>query len=337
MNLSLTDAYWLNRLQDISDNAQFGQLPLQTEKVVLEYCGPNTNKPLHIGHVRNMLLGFSMSEILKAAGYPVTKVNIYNDRGIAICQSMVAYRHFANGATPQSSGIKGDHFVGDWYVKFNQVAKEQMAELQNAPEDKDEAKKLTPIFKEAQETLLKWEAGDAETIALWEQMNAWVYEGFQQTFDMIGVDFQKDYYESQTYKMGKEIVDEVTFTQQVTDSGYARVPNGTGAFKIQWQTFNANNSPVAIDTTEDTTTTGIIELKNKVVMNLYPNPTNGKLHILLSGGDDNGTKVAITNMLGQPVEELNYEEHIIVSTDGWADGVYLVRYGNITKRLVVQH
>ena len=208
LNLSLTDAYWLNRLQDISDNAQFGQLPLQTEKVVLEYCGPNTNKPLHIGHVRNMLLGFSMSEILKAAGYPVTKVNIYNDRGIAICQSMVAYKHFANGATPQSSGIKGDHFVGDWYVKFNQVAKEQMAELQNAPEDKDEAKKLTPIFKEAQETLLKWEAGDADTIALWEQMNAWVYEGFQQTFDMIGVDFQKDYYESQTYKMGKEIVDE---------------------------------------------------------------------------------------------------------------------------------
>lgn len=135
----------------------------------------------------------------------------------------------------------------------------------------------------------------------------------------------------------REIVDEVTFTQQVTDSGYARVPNGTGAFKIQWQTFNANNSPVAIDTTEDTTATGIIELKNKVAMNLYPNPTNGKLHILLSGGDDNGTKVAITNMLGQPIEELNYEEHIIVSTDGWTDGVYLVRYGNITKRLVLQH
>lgn len=208
LNLSLTDAYWLNQLQTISDNPNYGELPLQTEKVVLEYCGPNTNKPLHIGHVRNMLLGFSMSEILKAAGYNVSKVNIYNDRGIAICQSMVAYRHFANGSTPESTGIKGDHFVGDWYVKFNQVAKEQMEQLENAPADKDEAKKLTPIFKEAQETLLKWEAGDAETMALWKQMNAWVYTGFQETFNMIGVDFQKDYYESETYKLGKDIVEE---------------------------------------------------------------------------------------------------------------------------------
>lgn len=208
LNLSLTDAYWLNQLQSIAANENFGKLAAQSGKVVLEYCGPNTNKPLHIGHVRNMLLGFSMSEILKAAGYNVSKVNIYNDRGIAICQSMVAYRHFADGATPESTGIKGDHFVGDWYVKFNQVAKEQMEQLENAPADKDEAKKLTPIFKEAQETLLKWEAGDAETISLWKQMNAWVYTGFQETFNMIGVDFQKDYYESQTYKLGKDIVEE---------------------------------------------------------------------------------------------------------------------------------
>lgn len=208
LNLSLSNAYWLNQLKKISANATYGTLPAKSSKVVLEYCGPNTNKPLHIGHVRNMLLGYSMSEILKAAGYDVTKVNIYNDRGIAICQSMVSYRRYANGATPKSTGIKGDHFVGDWYVKFNQVATEEMAALENAPTDKDEAKKLTPIFKEAQETLLKWEAGDPETIKLWKQLNAWVYDGFQQTFNVMGVNFEKDYYESETYKLGKGIVDE---------------------------------------------------------------------------------------------------------------------------------
>ena len=208
LNLSLSDSYWLNRLQSISGDGSFGVLPANGQKVVLEYCGPNTNKPLHIGHVRNMLLGFSMSEILKAAGCNVTKVNIYNDRGITICQSMVAYKKWGNGSTPQSTGIKGDHFVGDWYVKFNQEAVEQIKQLENAPAEKDDAKKLTPLFKEAQEMLLKWEAGDAETVALWKQMNAWVYEGFQQTFDLIGVDFQKDYYESNTYKLGKDIVEE---------------------------------------------------------------------------------------------------------------------------------
>lgn len=208
LNLSLTHGYWLNQLKAISANATYGQLPAKTEKVVLEYCGPNTNKPLHIGHVRNMLLGFSMGEIMKAGGYNLTKVNIYNDRGIAICQSMVAYKRYGNGSTPESTGIKGDHFVGDWYVKFNQVAMEEVAAMPNAPEDKAEAKKLTNIHKEAVETLLKWEAGDPETISLWKLMNSWVYAGFQETFNLIGVDFQKDYYESETYKLGKDIVEE---------------------------------------------------------------------------------------------------------------------------------
>lgn len=208
LNLSLTDSYWIEKLQTISKNEKYGTFAANKQKVVLEYCGPNTNKPLHIGHVRNMLLGFSMSEILKTAGYDLTKVNIYNDRGIAICQSMVAYKRYANGATPKSTGIKGDHFVGDWYVKFNQVAKEELATLVNPPADDKEAKKLTPIFKEAQETLLKWEAGDADTIALWKKMNGWVYEGFNETFKVIGVDFQKDYFESETYKLGKDIIDE---------------------------------------------------------------------------------------------------------------------------------
>ena len=208
LNLTLTDSYWLGRLNEISENKSFGTFPPNGQKVVLEYCGPNTNKPLHIGHVRNMLLGFSMSEILKATGHDVTKVNIYNDRGIAICKSMVAYKRYANGTTPQSTGIKGDHFMGDWYVKFNAVVVEETKAIPNAPADKDEAQKLTPIFKEAQELLLKWEAGDPETVALWKKMNDWVYEGFQQTFKLLGVDFQKDYYESETYKLGRDLVNE---------------------------------------------------------------------------------------------------------------------------------
>ncbi len=208
LNLSLTDSYWLNQLSVLAANKAYGNFASNGQKVVLEYCGPNTNKPLHIGHLRNMLLGFSTSEILKAAGYGVTKVNIYNDRGIAICKSMVAYKRYANGATPQSTGIKGDHFIGDWYVKFNEVVTEEIKTIPNAPADKDEAQKLTLIFKEAQEMLLKWEAGDPETMALWKKMNDWVYEGFNETFKLLGVDFQKDYYESETYKLGRDLVND---------------------------------------------------------------------------------------------------------------------------------
>ncbi|MCS6935590.1 MAG: arginine--tRNA ligase [Chitinophagales bacterium] len=208
LNLTLTASYWLNELQKIAANTSYGMLPSNGQRVVLEYCGPNTNKPLHIGHVRNMLLGYAMGEILKAVGYEVIKVNIYNDRGIAICKSMVAYRRFANGATPQSVGVKGDHFVGDWYVKFNEAVNEELQNISDKPDDKDEAAKLTPIYREAQEMVKKWEAGDPETLALWKQMNEWVYEGFRETYRMLGVDFQKDYYESETYKLGKDIIEE---------------------------------------------------------------------------------------------------------------------------------
>ncbi|HLP20143.1 MAG TPA: arginine--tRNA ligase [Chitinophagales bacterium] len=208
LNLSLTDAYWTNKLKEISGNAAYGTFPANHKKVVLEYCGPNTNKPLHIGHLRNVFLGFSMAEILKAAGYDVTKVNIYNDRGIAICKSMIAYTKFGNGATPQSTGIKGDHFVGDWYVTWNTKAKEELQTLTGLKGEFDEDQKMTSLFKETQEMLLKWEAGDPEVVALWEKMNSWVYEGFQQSFNLLGIDFQKDYYESKTYMLGKNIVEE---------------------------------------------------------------------------------------------------------------------------------
>lgn len=208
LNLSITESYWLNRLKEISADASFGTLSANSEKVVLEYCGPNTNKPLHIGHVRNMLLGYSMSEILKAAGYDVTKVNIYNDRGIAICKSMVAYLRYGGNSTPQSTGIKGDHFVGDWYVKFNEAAKEELKSIPNLSGNFDEDQKLTSLYQEAQQMLQKWENNDSATIALWKQMNDWVYAGFHETFKLIGVDFQKDYFESETYKLGKGIVEE---------------------------------------------------------------------------------------------------------------------------------
>ncbi len=208
LNLSLTDTYWLSRLQSIAGNDSYGTFAPNHRKVVLEYCGPNTNKPLHIGHVRNMLLGFSMSEILKAVGFDVTKVNIYNDRGIQICKSMVAYLRYGDGSTPQSTGIKGDHFVGDWYVTWNTKAKEELQTLTGLSGEFDDDQKHTTLFKEAQEMLLKWEAGDAEVVALWNKMNGWVYEGFKKTFDLLGVDFQKDYFESQTYMMGKDIVEE---------------------------------------------------------------------------------------------------------------------------------
>ncbi len=208
LNLKLSDRYWLQQLQQIAANKHYGTFAPNHRKVLLEYCGPNTNKPLHIGHVRNMLLGFSMSEILKAGGYDVTKVNIYNDRGIAICKSMVAYLRYGNNATPESTGIKGDHFVGDWYVRWNVEAKKELETIEGKKGEFDEDQKLTSLFKEAQEMLLKWEAGDEATVALWNKMNSWVYKGFQQTFELIGVNFQKDYFESDTYKLGKNIVEE---------------------------------------------------------------------------------------------------------------------------------
>ena len=217
LNISFTDQFWIERLQEINTN-DFTAFPKNGKKVLLEYCSPNTNKPLHIGHVRNMLLGYSTTEILKATGYDVTTVSIYNDRGIAICKSMAAYIERGNGATPQSTGIKGDHLIGDYYVLFGQIVNEQLRAKYNVSaeqdifktigKEKEVAEQETEIFAKAKDLLLKWEAGDTDTIALWKKMNGWVYEGYQVTYDMMGVKFDKDYYESQTYKLGKDIIDE---------------------------------------------------------------------------------------------------------------------------------
>jgi arginyl-tRNA synthetase len=185
-----------------------GQLPKNGKKVMVEYSSPNTNKPLHLGHLRNNFLGYAVAEILKANGYDVVKANLVNDRGIHICKSMVAYRHHGNGETPSSSGLKGDHLAGKYYVIFDKEYKKEIQQLVAEGQTEEQAKKNAPLMLEAQEMLRLWEAGDKAVVDLWKTMNGWVYEGFDATYKKMGVDFDKFYYESDTYLLGKGIVDE---------------------------------------------------------------------------------------------------------------------------------
>jgi len=208
LNISLADSYWIKQLytEILPDN--FAVAVPNGKKVMVEYSSPNTNKPLHLGHVRNNLLGFSVSEILAAAGYEVIKTNLVNDRGIHICKSMLAWQKFGEGETPESTGMKGDHLVGKYYVIFDKEYKKQIEELKAAGQTEDEAKKNAPLIKEAQEMLQQWEAGNEVVISLWKTMNNWVYTGFAETYKKLGVSFDKFYYESDTYLLGKDIVDE---------------------------------------------------------------------------------------------------------------------------------
>jgi arginyl-tRNA synthetase len=207
LNLSVGAPYWISFLQEQYDNTTFGFKEKSGKKVMVEYSSPNTNKPLHLGHLRNNFLGWSTAAILDATGNQVIKTCIVNDRGIHICKSMIAWKLFAGGATPASTGIKGDHFVGDYYVRFNDEYKKEMDELVYGGMRKDEAEKQAPIMKAAQKMLIDWEAGDAEVMGLWKKMNSWVYEGFDQTYKTIGSDFDKVYYESNTYLLGKGLVE----------------------------------------------------------------------------------------------------------------------------------
>lgn len=208
LNITLSDDHWIIFLRENFPNKTFGLKEPVGNKVMVEYSSPNTNKPLHLGHLRNIFLGWSIAEILKARGIEVIKTSVVNDRGIHICKSMIAWQLFANGATPESIHIKGDHFVGDYYVKFNEEHKRQTGELIAKGMSKEEAEKETHILKAAQQMLLDWEAGKPEVITLWEKMNGWVYEGFDATYKRIGVDFNKMYYESNTYLLGKKFVEE---------------------------------------------------------------------------------------------------------------------------------
>ena len=210
LNFTFRAATWLSMLQDIDQEAHFGEKPVTEESplAMVEYSSPNTNKPLHLGHVRNNLLGWSLARILEANGNRVVKTNIVNDRGIHICKSMLAWKLYGNGETPATSGMKGDHLVGKYYVEFDKHYKAQIKELVAAGQSEEEAKKNAPIMRQAQEWLRRWEAKDPEIYSLWETMNGWVYEGFDVTYKALGVDFDKVYYESQTYLLGKSLVEE---------------------------------------------------------------------------------------------------------------------------------
>lgn len=206
LNLTINSSVWTEALLGIWNTAEYGRQKSNGRNVMIEYSSPNTNKPLHLGHIRNNLLGYSVARIMDACGYNVIKANLVNDRGIHICKSMVAWLRYGEGATPQSTGMKGDHLVGDYYVCFDKHYKAEVKELMDNGADEETAKRSAPIMLEAQEMLRKWEAGDNEVRALWEKMNGWVYEGFDTTYKALGVSFDKVYYESQTYILGKEIV-----------------------------------------------------------------------------------------------------------------------------------
>jgi arginyl-tRNA synthetase len=208
LNLSVQDSAWLGLLASVASDKNPFQLASKKEKVLIEYSSPNTNKPLHLGHLRNNFLGFSVAQILAAGGYEVVKTNLVNDRGIHICKSMLAYQLFGNQETPETSGLKGDHLVGKYYVAFDVAYKEEIAELKAKGIEEEQAKKEAPILLKAQEMLLKWEQGDEEVMNLWNTMNAWVFAGFEKSYQTMGVSFDKIYRESNTYLLGKQIVDE---------------------------------------------------------------------------------------------------------------------------------
>ena len=230
LNICLSGAYWSGVLRGIASTQDYGQLPPTGKTIMVEYSSPNTNKPLHLGHIRNNLLGWSVAKLLETAGNRVIKVNLVNDRGIHICKSMLAWLKTANGATPQTSGKKGDHLVGDCYVAFNDIYKKEVAELtekylaegMDEESAKEQAGKNAPSLLEAQDMLFKWENGDPEVRALWEKMNSWVYAGFDKTYKDLGISFDRVYYESQTYLNGKALV------QQGLDMGvFERMPDGS--------------------------------------------------------------------------------------------------------------
>ncbi|NNK27025.1 MAG: arginine--tRNA ligase, partial [Flavobacteriaceae bacterium] len=210
LNIEIKADHYLNFFNEIKDEIDFGlKQPVKGDKAIMvEYSSPNTNKPLHLGHIRNNLLGYSVSEIIKASGKKVYKTQIINDRGIHICKSMLAWQRYGNGETPESTGLKGDKLVGNYYVKFDQEYKKEIKQLLSQGHTEEEAKKKAPILLEAQDMLLKWEAGDNDVVSLWKMMNGWVYEGFDITYKNLGVDFDCLYYESDTYLLGKEFVDE---------------------------------------------------------------------------------------------------------------------------------
>ena len=210
LNIEISDAFFVQELQEIRKKPNYGKTPLDDSSptVLVEYSSPNTNKPLHLGHVRNNLLGFAVANILEASGKKIVKTQIINDRGIHVCKSMVAWQDYGNGETPESTGLKGDKLVGNYYVLFDKKYKEEVAVLISEGLSEDDAKANAPLFIKAQQMLRLWESGDLETVNLWGKMNSWVYDGFAKTYEMMGVSFDSFYYESETYLLGKELIEE---------------------------------------------------------------------------------------------------------------------------------
>ena len=222
LNLTISDEYWINSLKTIISSESWGTFPRSGKKVMVEFSSPNTNKPLHLGHIRNNLLGWSVAKLLECNGHEVIKVNLVNDRGIHICKSMLAWKRESNGETPDTSGLKGDHLVGKYYVIFNDLLKKEIETLVESGMTKEEAEKSSQLLKDAQQMLLKWEQGDKETVNLWKKMNGWVYDGFDQTYNRLGVSFDKTYYESNTYLLGKELV-----SKGLSQNVFTRKDNGS--------------------------------------------------------------------------------------------------------------
>ncbi len=206
LNLKMSSDYWKDQLREIERSREYGFASDSGKTIVIEFSSPNTNKPLHLGHIRNNLLGWSVSRLMEANGHRVIRVNLVNDRGIHICKSMLAWQKYGNGQTPASTGMKGDHLVGDYYVRFDKEYKEQVRQLMRGGMEQEIAEREAPLMKEAQEMLVKWEQGDSAILSLWKTMNGWVYDGFESTYKRMGVSFHKTYYESETYLLGKELV-----------------------------------------------------------------------------------------------------------------------------------
>ena len=312
LNLVIAESFWTDffaaasaDVQVLFDPARNSDSPLKPRLLMVEYSSPNTNKPLHLGHIRNNLLGYSVAEILKANGHKVLKVNLVNDRGIHICKSMLAWSKWGNGETPASSGMKGDHLVGKYYVLYDKKYKEQVETLIEKGSPKDEAEKTAPLAIEIQNMLLKWEAGDPDTRALWEKMNGWVYDGFAVSYKNLGVDFDKIYYESQTYLLGKKMVED-----GVNSDTFFRKEDGS-----VWVDLTAEGLDQKVLLRADGTSVYITQDIGTAQLRFDENPGLEQLIYVVGNEQDYHFKVlrGIFHKLNRP----------------WADGLYHLSYGMV--------
>ena len=304
LNLSLNTSFWNERFAEIAATENYGQAAPTSRNIMIEYSSPNTNKPLHLGHIRNNLLGYSVAQILKANGHNVIKVNLVNDRGIHICKSMVAWQLYGNGATPESSGKKGDHLVGDYYVEFDKHYKAEIKELVAGGMEEDEAKKKAPIMLLAQDMLRKWEAKDEEVRALWEKMNGWVYDGFDVTYKALGVDFDKVYYESQTYLLGKSIV------QEGLDKGiFFRKEDGS-----VWIDLEADGLDQKLLLRGDGTSVYMTQDLGTALQRFEQNALNGIIYVV---GNEQNYHFQVLKLI---LKKLGYE---------WNDDIFHLSYGMV--------